>query len=41
VIALGPQLIRGASVSRDGKRLFFSYGAEEGDIWLATLPPQR
>ena len=33
--------IRGASITRDGTQLVVSAGSEEGDIWMATLPPSR
>ena len=38
VFSLAGQLIRGASLARDGRQLFFSHGPEEGDIWIATMP---
>ena len=41
VISVAPQLIRGASITRDGTQLVVSAGSEEGDIWMATLPPSR
>lgn len=42
VLALpAPQVIRGASVARDGRRVFYAQSQEEGDIWIAALPDQR
>jgi serine/threonine protein kinase len=42
VLALRPpQAIRGASVTHDGRQLFYSQGQEEGEIWMATLPTVR
>ena len=36
-----PQVIRGASVTSDGRQIFYAQGMEEGEIWLATLPRQH
>ena len=41
VLSLPGQIIRGASLSQDGRQLFFSRGPEEGDIWIATMPEER
>jgi Tol biopolymer transport system component len=41
VLSVAPQIIRGASITRDGTQLVVSAGSEEGDIWMATLPPSR
>ena len=41
VFTIAGQIIRGASLSRDGRQLFFSRGPEEGDIWIATMPEAR
>lgn len=41
VLSVAPQLIRGASITRDGTQLVVSAGSEEGDIWLANLPEPR
>ena len=41
VFSVAPQLIRGASLTRDGTQLIVSAGSEEGDIWLANLPEAR
>jgi Tol biopolymer transport system component len=41
VVSLDGQIIRGASLSPDGRNLFFSRGSEEGDIWIATMPEDR
>jgi Tol biopolymer transport system component len=41
VLSVAPQLIRGASITRDGTRLVVSAGQEEGDIWMANLLESR
>ena len=41
VLSVAPQIIRGASITRDGTQLVVSAGSEEGDIWMASLPASR
>ena len=41
VLSVAPQMMRGASITRDGTQLVVSAGSEDGDIWMATLPPSR
>jgi Tol biopolymer transport system component len=37
LLSTKPDVIRGFSVSPDGKRLYVTSGPEEGDIWIATV----
>ena len=37
VLPAGAHLLRGLSLTTDGRQLFMSKGPEEGDVWVATL----
>jgi eukaryotic-like serine/threonine-protein kinase len=37
LVSTSPDVIRGFSVSPDGRRLYLTSGPEEGDVWIATL----
>jgi hypothetical protein len=37
ILSVTPQTISDVGISRDGRRLWFTRGSTEGDIWMATL----
>jgi Tol biopolymer transport system component len=41
ILSVTPERLHGFSVSRDGRRLFYGQGPEEGDIWLGSWPGDR
>jgi hypothetical protein len=37
VLSVAPDVIRTFAISHDGRQLFISRGANEADIWMATI----